>query len=158
MNITTKNGDKGSTLFKTGKMDKSDPRIDFVGSIDELQVAIGGIEPENEETAYKLRTIQETLFNIYPDKITPQDIKNLEDWQEELTKSNNIFYDWNLTTPKTYRIDSARVIARKTERKYVRLKKYEELNENNLQYLNRLSDFLWILGRKVESLQKKKSQ
>ena len=154
MKVTTKTGDKGKTLYKTQNISKGDERIEFLGSIDELQVALGNISDVNEEIKMNIQTIQKKIFNIYSNQVETEDIEEIENWQEELMKSKHITYDWNLTTQKTFPIDFARVTARKVERNYSRLENLEEINENVQAYLNRLSDFLWVLGRFVESVPK----
>ena len=153
MNITTKTGDKGTTQFENEQISKGDNKIEFIGNIDELQVALGGIKSEDKQIINSIKNIQTKLFDIYSNKITPEDVQNLEELQQALLNTDSIVFDWNLTTPKTFPVDFARVTTRKAERVYSRLNQQDEYV---LQYLNRLSDYLWILGRYIESVPKEK--
>ena len=154
MKVTTKNGDKGTTMFRLGEtISKADVRIEFVGTVDELQVAIGGVLMPNQDIADQLHWVQKKLFDIYSKKIEPEDVQHLEAWQEQLHNDPEITFDWNLTTPKTFLVDLARVTARKLERVYHCLPE-EEKHEQTTLFLNRLSDYLWSVGRKIESVPK----
>jgi cob(I)alamin adenosyltransferase len=158
MKVTTKTGDKGTTMFRVGEtISKADVRIEFVGTVDELQVAIGGILMPNQELADQLRWVQKKLFDIYSKKVVQEDVDQLEAWQDQFHKDPEITFDWNLTTPKTFPIDLARVTARKLERVYHCLPE-EEKHEQTTLFLNRLSDYLWSAGRKIESVPKKDLQ
>ncbi|MFW6026456.1 MAG: ATP:cob(I)alamin adenosyltransferase [Candidatus Woesearchaeota archaeon] len=147
MEISTKRGDNGKTFYKSNKVNKSDERIEFIGAIDELQVALGGIEVRSEEVNEYIKEIQADIFKLYSDRIFPDDVKKIEEIQADLSKY--VRFDWDLTTPKSFPVDFARVTVRKVERKYWNLDGYEKLNENIAKYLNRLSDLLWIIGRIV---------
>ena len=157
--VTTKVGDKGKTFYKDGEfISKGDDIIEFFGCIDELQVALGGIDKYiDERSKQNIVEVQKKLFDIYSEKITFDDVDKIELWQKELMDKYTITYDWNLTTPKTLNIDEARVRARKTERAYHRCK-IQNKPEATMKYLNRLSDYLWTLGRSVHSVPKGKSK
>lgn len=155
MKVTTKTGDKGETVYKPGvKISKGDERIAFVGSIDELQVAIGGIDHDSKKVREQLLHIQKKLFDIHNNKLVPEDTTDLEKWQDELMEEYKIEFDWNLTTPKTFRADYARIVARKVERMYYKIGPKLERDDNNRMYLNRLSDYLWVVARTIESVKK----
>lgn len=161
MNITTKQGDDGFTqVAPDRRVSKASTEVEFLGSIDELQVAIGGISLPMPEIHQMLSVIQKDLFTvasmIYNSKnqeVVSQKVTQLEQWQLQITKRHVIEYDWHLTTPETYFIDRARVTTRRSERLIVRLFEQMELGERARiaqLYLNRLSDFLWIVGRLVK--------
>lgn len=158
MNISTKTGDKGTTLYKPGqRVSKSDERLAFVGGIDELQVTIGGILHNRLTVRDQLVHIQKKLFDIHSGKLGPEDVRDIEKWQEQLMAEYSITFDWNLTTPKTFNADYARVTARRLERMYYKIDMEEEKSESVMQYLNRLSDYLWVVGRTIESKPKKEA-
>ena len=165
MKIYTKKGDSGTTQLIGGtRVAKSHQRIDAYGTIDELNSYIGlvrdqTIEPESKEI---LTGIQDRLFTIGallasdPDKkgmklpvIKLEDIEKLE---QEIDKMNEILPVMKFfilpgghTTVSFCHL--ARCVCRRTERLIV------DLSENTLQknlilkYLNRLSDYLFVLSR-----------
>lgn len=157
MDITTKAGDKGKSQYTGGFFPKSDNRFEFVGSVDELQVAVGGISSPDNEVREQLEWVQKKLFDLYSKKVFDEDIEKIEGWMAGLKNDDEITFDWNLTTPKTFNVDYARVVARKLERVYHSLPE-EEKNEQTTQFLNRLSDYFWYVGRKIESVPKDPSE
>jgi cob(I)alamin adenosyltransferase len=169
MSITTKTGDKGKTALFSGQMvDKDSPRTDAYGDVDELVSVLGvaRAHAEREQTLELLLWLQVELFvvatelatereqlalvreRIGADRVAALDAKR--DWLEE-----NITMPGGFIIPGGTRaaafIDHARTISRRVERRVVGLTR-DGLVENAdlLIWLNRLSDFLWLLARYEE--------
>lgn len=157
MDITTKAGDKGQSQYSGEFVPKSDAKFEFVGTVDELQVSIGGISSPDNEVKEQLEWIQKKLFDIYSKDVSEGDTQKVESWMNKIKESPEITFDWNLTTPKTFNVDNARVVARRLERVYHSLQE-EEKNEQTTTFLNRLSDYFWYVGRKIESVPKESSE
>ncbi|MFB6246278.1 MAG: ATP:cob(I)alamin adenosyltransferase [Candidatus Pacearchaeota archaeon] len=153
MDITTKAGDKGQSQYTGGFFPKSDTKFQFVGTVDELQVSVGGISSPDNKVKEQLEWIQKKLFDIYSKDVSKEDTEKIESWMKEIKENPKITFDWNLTTPKTFNVDNARVVARRLERVYHSLPE-EEKNEETTMFLNRLSDYFWYVGRKIESVPK----
>jgi len=151
MKIYTKTGDKGETsLYDCSRVSKSCSLIDLIGDIDELNSYIGIIESER-----MLKDIQVWLFDLgtivaNPKKKFNFDInleftkileKEIDVITEELPKLSYFILPSNI-------IHLSRAIARRCERKMVDvIKEYSHIDDNCLIFLNRLSDYLFILAR-----------
>lgn len=155
--IYTKKGDKGKTsLIDKKRVSKSNKIIWVIGEIDELNSYLGVIRAEvrNKDLNKKLKIIQEDLFCINSIlagakiQFEKNRVKLLE---REIDKIESILpVQTKFIFPSGTKVASvlffARSIARRVERKLVGLKKREVLGEV-LMYLNRLSDYLFILAR-----------
>lgn len=160
MSIYTKSGDTGITsIISEASISKADDRIELLGTIDELSSFIGFAKLMAEEsTKEKLSEIQMDLILIMagiadtsnPDYIIKEGkIKELE------KKIDNI--EGSFTRKKEFvlygncelsaRLDIARAVARRAERCLVKVKSHFEVNANTTIYMNRLSDYLYILAR-----------
>lgn len=167
MKIYTKTGDAGETsLFGGKRVLKSDLRIDAYGTVDELNSWIGLIADQDEQNQRKsfLREIQDRLFTIGselaadPEKpklkkpdLHDSDVQLLEQamdqMDEELPEMRNfILPGGNL---KVSQIHIARCVCRRAERLVVALHTEQAVAPLVLLYLNRLSDYLFVLSRKV---------
>jgi cob(I)alamin adenosyltransferase len=151
MRIYTKTGDKGETsLYDCSRVSKSSSLIDLLGDIDELNSFVGIIKSER-----MLEDIQVWLFDLgtiiaNPRKKFNFDInleftkileKEIDGMTDELPKLTNFILPTN-------EIHLSRAIARRCERKMVEVKKdYEHIDDNCLIFMNRLSDYLFILAR-----------
>jgi len=145
--IYTKTGDKGTTGTFLGRVAKSELLPEVLGTIDELNSAIGLSRYKTPVDA-ELRRIQKNLLTIGSSlsgsglKISPVETKNLEKLIDKLTrelpKLSNFIYSVGS-------LHLARAICRRAERKVVEL----GTDKNILKYLNRLSDALFTLGRFV---------
>ena len=166
MKIYTKKGDKGSTSLIGGvKVPKSNERIHAYGTVDELNSFLGIVRDShtNAHNAESLYRIQNTLFTIgshlaahpsnkmkLPD-ITEEDITFLE---LEIDKMNEVLPDLtNFILPGGNIASSychvARCVCRRAERLAVGLSEHEEIEMILIKYLNRLSDYLFVLARKI---------
>lgn len=165
MKIYTKTGDDGTTsLFSGGRVSKTHLRVEAYGTIDELNSVLGvarAYRPHTRTDAW-LASVQRQLFNLGADLATPLDSKadwvvrmdadtviGLEQAIDEMTTElpelkNFILPGGSLAAAN---IHVARTVCRRAERIVVQLQDHEPLGDNVLNYLNRLSDFLFTLAR-----------
>jgi cob(I)alamin adenosyltransferase len=167
MKIYTKTGDAGNTSLLGGKrVSKCDPRIDAYGTVDELNAFIGLLrdQRENESRTELLKEIQDRLFTIgatlasEPGKtnIKKPDLheEDLELLETEIDKMESLLPELrNFILPGGHQVVSychlARTVCRRTERKVIDLMQTEYVDETVVKYLNRLSDYLFVLGRMI---------
>ena len=150
MKIYTKTGDKGETsLYDCSRVSKSSSLINLLGDIDELNSFIGIIDSE-----YLLKDIQIWLFDLGTIIANPKKKYNF-DVNQEITKILEKEID-NMTgeLPKlsnfilpSGNIHLSRAIARRCERKLVKLNTMSHIDDNCLIFINRLSDYLFTLAR-----------
>ena len=170
--IYTKTGDLGQTSLIGGtKVAKSHIRIESYGTIDELNSYIGLVSDQIEFTEIKvtLKEIQDRLFTIGsslatdPEKdskmklpdLKEEDILYLEQqidrMNEALPVMKNFILPGGHVAVSTSHI--ARCICRRAERLCVNLKEHEEfIDPVVIKYLNRLSDYLFVLARYIGHL------
>lgn len=167
--IYTKTGDKGSTSLIGGtKVAKSDVRIDTYGTVDELNAWIGYINDQLNDGAFKpeLKEIQDRLFTIgsalatdgtkepkmkLPD-LHPGDVDYLEARIDEMTAALPPMKSFILPGghPIVSSIHIVRCVCRRAERLAVSMQQHALfIDEKIIQYLNRLSDYLFTLSRYV---------
>lgn len=169
MKIYTKTGDRGTTSLIGGtKVLKSHDRIEAYGTVDELNSYIGLCRDliADENTKITLKELQDRLFTIGsalacdPDKETKMKIPDLtaEDvhfLEEEMDKMDATleplqFFILPGGHPTVSHIHIARCVCRRTERLVVALLNSNQPQDNLIvQYINRLSDYLFMLGRYV---------
>ena len=146
--VYTKVGDKGTTyLIGNEKVSKNDLRVESYGQIDELNVLIGHCYSNLGTVLASLGT-SNTNDNL--PKIENNDIilleKDIDDMNSELDPLKSFVLPGG--SDLTLYIHSARVMCRKSERSVVSvLSKYPDMDITVLKYLNRLSDYLFVLGR-----------
>jgi cob(I)alamin adenosyltransferase len=166
--IATKKGDSGETSLTGGqRVLKSSLRVEAYGTVDELNSTMGFARAICEDANLRDRTklIQRELFKLGSALATPAEnrhgasplnpgmIEALTDQVHELEAMEGMLADWSIpgehAAAAAY--DVTRTVCRRAERCVVRLKDAgEELDPNVLPYLNRLSDLLWLFGRKLE--------
>jgi cob(I)alamin adenosyltransferase len=165
--IYTKSGDSGETGLGDGtRIPKDAPRIAAIGDVDELNSAVGLVLancPSCPEAAL-LRAIQNDLFDVGADlcipssggeepgkclRVTPVQVERLEKAIDRLNENLQPLNSFILPggTPAASWLHLARAICRRAERTVVALKRTENVNEQVLIFLNRLSDFLFVLAR-----------
>jgi len=158
--VTTKTGDQGQTGLGDGKrVSKSDPRMHFLGTVDELNSFIGFLRALNQpEWDPILEVIQQDLFNLGGEGSLPGSemvllkedrLRELEEEINRLNKSLPPLKEFILPAGDefTARLHLARTVCRRAERMAVALKDAGEETKSWIPYLNRLSDFLFILAR-----------
>ena len=172
MAIYTRKGDKGKTsLFDGTKVSKNDPRINAVGTIDELNsvigIAIAQIPNPKSQIRKELEEIQNDLFEIggalaFPYKVPIDELSSrpeqFEKLIDNLTKKLPELSSFIL--PGGGRgganLHLARTVARRAERAIVQLS--NKIDGAILIYLNRLSDLLFIFARFENFKEKKKEK
>jgi len=177
MKIYTKTGDKGHTSLFTGqRVPKNDPFIQALGAVDEcnstLGLAISQLPGDHrfEEVRHQLETIQHALFDVGAELATPQTgekndkidktrfdhdgIEQLEDWidamEMQLPELDTFILPGGHRSGATLHL--ARSICRRAERYVAPLNDHAHVSDNVLVYLNRLSDYLFVSARYVNSL------
>lgn len=167
MKVYTKKGDTGTTQLIGGtRIPKSALRIEAYGTVDELNSYIGLIRDQEIHETYvsQLIEIQDRLFTIGsslaadPEKssmkipdLLETDITFLEEsmdkMDESLPEMKFFVLPGGHTTVSFCHI--ARCICRRAERIIVALNENEYVNEQIFKYINRLSDYLFVLSRKL---------
>jgi cob(I)alamin adenosyltransferase len=167
MKIYTKTGDKGETsLFGGERVSKNHQRICAYGTIDELNSFIGLAltEVKSQEIKDILTDIQNKLFIVGSDLATPQTDKNnklniqrtsekfiidaekdIDTISEKLDPLRNFILPGGSKGSALLHI--CRTITRRAEREIVELKKMDNISDNILVFLNRLSDLFFVLSR-----------
>lgn len=166
--IYTKTGDKGQTSLIGGtRVPKYHPRIEAYGTVDELKSYIGLIRDQEIANEIKklLIEIQDRLFTIEsqlahdPDTqlsrplplIHEEDVVKLEKaidgMNEELPELSSFILPGGHVIVSHCHV--ARCICRRAERLSIRLSELHPVEDMNIKYLNRLSDYLFVLARKL---------
>ena len=166
MKIYTKTGDKGTTgLFGGARVSKDDIRIEAYGTVDELNTFIGSLiaSIQLEEHISILTEVQNRLFTvgsnlasdpskemITPD-LTEEDIKILENAMDNMNEGlaplrTFILPGGSVTVGLAHQ---CRTICRRAERRVVTLTNVSKVDDQIGKYLNRLSDYLFVLGRMI---------
>lgn len=173
--ISTKHGDHGDTSLVGGvRVSKSALRVEAYGTVDELNSAMGFARSICDESALneKALRIQRELFQVGAMLATPSGsrkgpapldssrIDALTSEVHELEAIEGLLLDWSVPggNPAGAAFDVARTICRRAERCVVRLRESgEDVEPVIVAYLNRLSDLLWLFGRKLEGSEKQES-
>ncbi|WP_088329024.1 cob(I)yrinic acid a,c-diamide adenosyltransferase [Lacimicrobium sp. SS2-24] len=163
MKIYTKGGDQGTTHIyadKPEKLDKHDIVLETYGSLDELNAQLGLLASQVAETEKKqIQGVQRQLFQIgfalsASAKLTENDILSLEQqidiWQAQLAPQTHFILPGGSTDAAQCHI--CRTIARRAERHLVAMSKTRDVPAICLKYLNRLSDWLFVLARWLNKL------
>jgi cob(I)alamin adenosyltransferase len=161
--IYTRTGDDGTTGLVDGtRRSKADPRLHVVGSVDEANAAIGLARLHaSPATAHALGRVQNDLFDLGADLATPGGITGAlrivpaqVDWLEaQIDAANDTLspltsFILPAGTAAATALHLARTITRRAERDGVAaIAAGEALSHAALQYLNRLSDYLFVLSR-----------
>ena len=165
MKIYTKTGDGGSTSLANGvRVLKSDDRIELLGTIDELSSHMGLAKvAAPAEMKAKLSKLQQELIGIMAGVASPADRQykveaaQLAYLEEEIDRIEGAF-------PRTKgfvlyggcelsaRLDVARAVARRAERCFKRVANRYSADALAMQYMNRLSDFLYVSARYADYL------
>lgn len=164
--IYTKTGDKGDTsLFGGKRLPKSHLRIETYGTVDELNSFIGVVRDSTGDEGIRamLKDIQDRLFTLGanlasdPEKplatpdILDSDIEALEKAIDTMTADlpplKNFILPGGHTTVSFCHV--ARCVCRRAERLAVALMHEEPVDEQIIRYLNRLSDYLFVLARQL---------
>ncbi len=169
MKIYTKSGDKGYTSLIGGtRVAKSNLRIECYGTVDELNSYIGLIRDQSIGESYRsvLKEIQDRLFTLGaslasdPEKSTKkipdlfiEDAELLENEMDKMNEQLPALQHFVLPGGNSFVsfCHVARCICRRAERLVVHLAEESFVDEKIIIYLNRLSDYLFVLARKIAS-------
>lgn len=157
--IYTRTGDKGTTGLGDGsRVAKNSLRISAIGDVDELNAVIGLMLTEtfSDEIQSLLTEVQHNLFNLGGELCMPNMtlvhgdcVTRLETQLDQLNESLSPLEEFILPggSKAAAYCHLARTVCRRAERTMYTLNESEQLTETALQYINRLSDFLFVLCR-----------
>lgn len=172
MKIYTKSGDKGKTSLLGGKrVSKDDIRIEAYGTVDELNSILGVCRSMNppDEINESLEILQKHLFILGADLASPQG-KSIKS-SKRISSEHVQFIEQQIDKIESYlpplknfiipgghplagTLHIARSVCRRAERRVVHLSHQRKVNKVTIQYLNRLSDLLFVFARWVNVLNK----
>jgi cob(I)alamin adenosyltransferase len=168
--IATRRGDGGTTRLGGGgnTISKADARVEAYGAIDELNTTIGLARAlcDDAEICAEIRAIQRELFAVGSavstksesakeiPEITKTMVERLDALVERFEGEPDVLRDWSI--PGEFRgsaaFDVARTVCRRAERANVRyVTNGGVVQPTVLEYLNRLSDVLWLCARVIEA-------
>ncbi len=163
--IYTRGGDKGKTSLGNGsRVSKDDARVEAYGDVDELNAIIGIARLHSDGSAdVMLGRIQNDLFDLGADLCTPEEKDpkypplriateqvvrletEIDSLNSELSPLNSFILPGGAAI--SAHLHHARTVCRRAERRMVSLAEIENINYTSIGYINRLSDFLFVLGR-----------
>lgn len=168
MKLYTKTGDNGETgLFGGKRVPKTDARIESYGTIDELNATLGLLQAHVSHPNKMINAIQGQLLVIGSHLATPYNpaegaptalprfeeswITDMENWidtqEKRLPPLTSFILPGGSQAGATAHV--ARTVCRRAERSLVALIAHEEIDLHILQYINRLSDLLFVLARSI---------
>lgn len=160
--ITTKTGDKGQTSLASGeRLPKYHLRIEAIGTLDELISHLGEAKlyVRDQKIKKQILSIQKDLFTICSlltstKKSGTESLKkSLTKIEEQISQNEKKIKQKGFVIPganiPSAKLDICRAIARRAERVVVKLTGKEEIDSVIMQYLNRLSDLLFVWARCV---------
>jgi len=166
MKIYTKTGDDGTTgLFSGKRVSKTSSYIDAYGTVDEVNAFVGMAltSSADAEISKMLIQVQHDLHAVCADLATPADAaqakhverveakrsKQLEVWIDKMETELEPLKQFILAggTELSSRLHVARTVCRRAERAVIAHAESEKANSETIIYLNRLSDFLFVLAR-----------
>lgn len=167
MKVYTKKGDQGTTgLIGGTRILKSSLRIEAYGTVDELNSHVGLLRDlsGDEKLITQLLEIQDRLFTLGSHlaadpvkskmklpEIALEDVENLEKWMDEMDEQLEPMRFFVLPGghPTVSHCHIARCVCRRAERIVVDLNQSELVEAVIMKYLNRLSDYIFVLSRKL---------
>jgi cob(I)alamin adenosyltransferase len=162
--IYTRTGDDGTTGLGDGtRTSKDDVRVEAYGTVDELNSVVGLLLTHDLPTAIHalLTDIQHELFDLggelcIPGRsvMSPQQVQRLERQLDTLNAGLAPLKEFILPggTAAAALCHIARTVCRRAERRIVTLSRSETVNPSTIAYLNRLSDFLFVLARYLNAV------
>ena len=164
--VYTRTGDRGTTGLADGsRVPKHDARVETLGAVDETNSALGLVLAEDAVTAdlrALLLGVQHDLFEIGAElsmpsyrHIGPADIAHLEAELDRINASLPALEEFVLPGGNRAAAAShlARTFCRRAERRAWALAEHEQISEDSLRYLNRLSDVLFVVARCLARLE-----
>ncbi|MDQ2137396.1 cob(I)yrinic acid a,c-diamide adenosyltransferase [Alcaligenaceae bacterium B3P038] len=161
--IATRTGDDGTTGLGDGaRLGKDDPRIAAMGDVDELNSTLGVLATEAlpEDIAADILTVQHDLFDMGAELCIPGHVA-LRDEQVAFLDTRLAHYNAALAPLKEFILPGgtraaalahiSRTVCRRAERSVIALGRDTTINAPVRQYLNRLSDLLFVLARALNA-------
>lgn len=157
--IYTRTGDDGTTSLGDGtRVSKDSPRVEAYGTVDELNSLIGLLLTHAQSGRIKdcLTGVQHRLFDLGGELCLPghiaikaDHVRELEQVLDDLNKDLAPLKDFILPggSPAAAVCHVARAVCRRAERRIISLNKQEQISALIVQYLNRLSDLLFVIAR-----------
>ena len=171
MSITTKTGDNGETSLLTGeRVKKSGLRVDTYGTLDEVDSALGLARAfsDKDDVAERILKLQRKLPALMADfascgtesRITMEDVREIESWCDDVESDLPEEHAFIIPggSQSGAMLDLARTTARRAERCACRLAETEEVAASDRIYLNRLSDYCYLLMRLEEESSKRTTE
>lgn len=165
MKVYTRSGDKGETFLWGGqKVSKADPQVDCYGTLDEASSCLGlargliqserlkgiivSLQQDLQVISSEVASTPKGLLKL-PKKVGEADVRRLENLIDELSAGLPKLTGMVLPggTAGSGSLDLARTIVRRAERLVIDLRQTQEIRPEILQYLNRLSDLLFVMAR-----------
>ncbi|WP_078121905.1 cob(I)yrinic acid a,c-diamide adenosyltransferase [Thiosocius teredinicola] len=162
--IYTRTGDDGTTGLADGtRIAKTDARIEAIGTVDELNAAVGVMRAQSlpDDIDALLERVQHRLFDIGGELAVPgsqaidaQHVAALETALDRLNADLPALRDFILPggNPPAAACHVCRTVCRRAERCLLSLHQHTPLNAASLHYLNRLSDLLFVMARVLARL------
>ncbi len=165
MTVYTGRGDEGETdLFGGERVSKDNPRIEAYGTIDELNALIGRVRPTHyQDIDDQLAAIQNHLHVLQAELANPEAdggpgvdsdaVQALEAWIDDAESELEPLTSFILPggSQAGAALHHARAVCRRAERRVVTLAASEPISPTVATYLNRLSDLLFVQGRRVNA-------
>lgn len=149
--ITTKKGDKGKSHCLGKVVNKDSPLLEVIGSIDELQAILEVIGGE-EKVVDDLNQLM-GLISCGSEIEVIKKVSYLEEKIDKLEKKLSAMVKFlRFKGEKSTKMNLARTVCRRVERRVVTLDRVEELDGEILQYFNRLSDYLFLRARQFNKI------
>lgn len=160
--IATRTGDGGTTGLGDGsRVSKADPRVAAMGDVDELNSAIGmliafGMPADDPQLHPLLGQIQQDLFDVGGELsipgytlLKPERVAALDDWLKSANATLPRLEEFILPggSVQASQAHMCRTVCRRAERAVVELAEGQAISNTVRQYLNRLSDLLFVMAR-----------
>lgn len=170
MKVYTKTGDRGTTSLVGGqRVGKDDPRIEAYGTVDELMAFVALLrdsmadEKRCQTLSEELLVVLDRLMRIASllaaegpvqkqmPKMEAEDLHTLEGWIDRMQEQLPPIRSFTLPGghPLVSLTHVCRTVCRRAERRIVALTSQIGVNENVSGYINRLSDYFYVIGRKI---------
>ncbi|CAM2994739.1 cob(I)yrinic acid a,c-diamide adenosyltransferase [Paenibacillus sediminis] len=165
MKVYTRTGDEGQTSVIGGRVSKDDVRVEAYGTIDELNSFVGQVISYMQDERFadmkdNLLEIQHELFDCGADlaftklsenkfKVKAEMVERLEQWIDQYEEENPEIERFILPGGSiiSSTLHVCRTVCRRAERRTVTLSKITEINPDVRRYLNRLSDYFFVIAR-----------
>ncbi|MFB6081507.1 MAG: cob(I)yrinic acid a,c-diamide adenosyltransferase [Halanaeroarchaeum sp.] len=164
MTVYTGRGDEGMTdLADMSRVSKTSARIEAYGTVDEVNALVGTIRPTGQDDVDEhlraiqnhLHVVQADLSNPDPDDgapvMTEERVAQLEEWIDDAEAEVGPLQHFIIPSGGSSgaALHHARTVCRRAERRAIAAAEAEDVNEQVVVYLNRLSDALFVFGRLV---------